>query len=201
MTKLLIISLMFMRFMKLKVTILTRLQIKIRPKGLHKSLTPDPWPLTPVLSTTVERALQTRPFMQNEPKFRKSQVNVSDLFTREYRQMDTWSIGKNEPKLKKAKMNVTSITTNDYVNKLPIRAPKKQSQFSKRQKSIQTLLPQRIMKKTRFRVPTKQTQFYRCVASSEAGTNPISKRRKITCFGTNYFYNHWFGINIGDFYV
>ena len=98
MTKLLIISLMFMRFMKLKVTILTRLQIKIRPKGLHKSLTPDPWPLTPVLSTTVEKALQIRPFLQNKANFRKTQMNVSDLLTRKYAKMDTWSIRKNEPK-------------------------------------------------------------------------------------------------------
>jgi hypothetical protein len=40
----------------------SRLQIKIRPKDLHKSLTPDPWPLPPVLSTTVESALQIHPF-------------------------------------------------------------------------------------------------------------------------------------------
>jgi hypothetical protein len=37
-------------------------------------------------------------FLQNEPKFRKSQVNVSNYITRYYEQMDTWSIGKNEPK-------------------------------------------------------------------------------------------------------
>jgi hypothetical protein len=30
-------------------------------------------------------------------------------------------------------------------------------------------------------------------------TKPISKRRKITCFGTGYPYNCRFGINIGDF--
>jgi hypothetical protein len=37
-------------------------------------------------------------FMQNEPKFRKSQMNVTALLTRKYDQMDTWSIRKNEPK-------------------------------------------------------------------------------------------------------
>jgi len=37
-------------------------------------------------------------FLQNEPNFRKSQVNVSDVLTRIYVQMDTWSIRKNEPK-------------------------------------------------------------------------------------------------------
>jgi hypothetical protein len=37
-------------------------------------------------------------FLQNEPNFQKSQVNVTALLTREYAQMDTWSIRKNEPK-------------------------------------------------------------------------------------------------------
>jgi hypothetical protein len=36
--------------------------------------------------------------MQNEPKFRKSQMNVCNYNTRDYEQMDTWSIRKNEPK-------------------------------------------------------------------------------------------------------
>jgi hypothetical protein len=37
-------------------------------------------------------------FLQNEPKFRKSQMNVIKVLTRDYEQMDTWSSGKNEPK-------------------------------------------------------------------------------------------------------
>jgi hypothetical protein len=37
-------------------------------------------------------------FMQNEPKFRKSQINVTVLLTSKYAHLDTWSIGKNEPK-------------------------------------------------------------------------------------------------------
>ena len=36
--------------------------------------------------------------MQNEPKFRKSQMNVSNLITADYEIMDTWWSGKNEPK-------------------------------------------------------------------------------------------------------
>ena len=59
--------------------------------------------------------------MQNEPKFQKSQVNVSDLIIREYEQMDTWSIRKNEPKrtqnepkVKMGKMNVTTCLTMNY---------------------------------------------------------------------------------------
>ncbi len=37
-------------------------------------------------------------FLQNEPKFRKSQVNVTAFITSNYVQLDTWSIRKNEPK-------------------------------------------------------------------------------------------------------
>ena len=48
--------------------------------------------------TDVVSALQIQLFMQNEPNFRKSQVNVTDLLIRNYEQMDTWSIRKNEPK-------------------------------------------------------------------------------------------------------
>jgi hypothetical protein len=36
--------------------------------------------------------------MQNEPKFRKSQMNVNKVLTMDYDKMDTWSSGKNEPK-------------------------------------------------------------------------------------------------------
>jgi len=64
-------------------------------------------------------------FLQNEPNFRKSQVNVSDLLKRNYDQLDTWSIRKNEPKTnpnepktnpnpKKAEMNVTTCLTMNY---------------------------------------------------------------------------------------
>ncbi len=36
--------------------------------------------------------------MQNEPKFRKVKLNVTKVLTKDYDQMDTWSIRKNEPK-------------------------------------------------------------------------------------------------------
>ena len=48
--------------------------------------------------TLVESALQIKLFLQNEPKFRKSQMNISYYITMSYQQMDTWSIRKNEPK-------------------------------------------------------------------------------------------------------
>jgi len=74
-------------------------------------------------STFVERSLQIHLFMQNEPNFRKSQMNVTDLLTMNYEKMDTWSSGKNEPKtnpnepnFKKAKMKLTVSYTKGYEN-------------------------------------------------------------------------------------
>jgi len=101
-------------------------------------------------------------FMQNKANFRKSQMNVSTILTKDYENKTLGEHEKkqsqtkpNKAKFKKAKMNVTSIITKGYENISPIRAPKKQSQISKRQKSMQTSLPQRIMKKTAFSGPGK----------------------------------------------
>jgi hypothetical protein len=47
--------------------------------------------------TDVMSALQIRPFLTNKPNFRKSQMNVSKVLTRDYDKMDTWSIRKNKP--------------------------------------------------------------------------------------------------------
>ena len=99
-----------------------RLQIKVSPKGLHKSLTPDHWPLTPALSTTVEDSLQISPvFMQNKANFRKSQMNVTKVLTKDYEKKKLGEHGKNEPKtnpikpnLLNAQMNVNKVLTRDY---------------------------------------------------------------------------------------
>jgi hypothetical protein len=56
-------------------------------------------------------------FLQNEPNFRKRQIDVSSFITKEYEQMDTWSIRKNEPKT-----NPNEPKTNPILaNKTPIR--------------------------------------------------------------------------------
>jgi len=59
----------------------------------------------PTSSTTVKESLQIGPFMQNEPKFPKSQMNVNKVLTMNYEKEDTWWTGKkrtqtnpNEPK-------------------------------------------------------------------------------------------------------
>ena len=73
--------------------------------------------------TTVESALQIRPFMQNEPNFRKSQMNVNKLLTKDYEKKTLGERGKkqsqtnpNKANYKKAKMNVTSYINVDYEN-------------------------------------------------------------------------------------
>jgi hypothetical protein len=69
--------------------------------------------LTIFPSTTVERALQIHPFLTNEPNFRKSQINVSKVLTKNYVQIDTWSSGKNKanskPKQSQYKPNSNPI--------------------------------------------------------------------------------------------
>ncbi|NIP54193.1 MAG: hypothetical protein GWN00_30115, partial [Aliifodinibius sp.] len=62
--------------------------------------------------TDVMSALQIELFMQNKAKFQKSQVNVTDLLTREYVQMDTWSIRKKQSQTKPNKPKTNPILAN-----------------------------------------------------------------------------------------
>jgi len=48
--------------------------------------------------TTVKESLQIHLFMQNEPNFRKSQMNVSYYNTKNYEKRTLCQRGKNEPK-------------------------------------------------------------------------------------------------------
>jgi len=78
-----------------------------------------------IISTTVENPLQISPFLTNKANFRKSQMNVTDLLTRDYEKMDTWSSGKN-------KANSKPIQTQFKPNSNPI-----QSQFKPKQTQFQ----------------------------------------------------------------
>jgi len=53
----------------------------------------------PLSFTLVVSALQIRPFMQNEPNFRKSQMNVRAYKTKIYGNWTLGERGKNEPNL------------------------------------------------------------------------------------------------------
>ena len=50
--------------------------------------------------TTVESALQIRPFMQNKANFRKSQMNVNKVLTKDYENKSNWAICENKPNTK-----------------------------------------------------------------------------------------------------
>ena len=68
--------------------------------------------------------------MQNEPNFRKSQMNVNKVLTKDYEEKTLGEHGKNEPKtnpirsqtnpikanFQKAKMNINNVLTKDYNN-------------------------------------------------------------------------------------
>ncbi len=62
--------------------------------------------------TDVMSALQIKLFMQNEPKFRKVKFNVNKVLTRDYVQLDTWSIRKNEPKTNPKRTQTNPILAN-----------------------------------------------------------------------------------------
>ena len=49
------------------------------------------------LRSTKDYVRNYKLFMQNEPKFRKVKLNVNKVLTKDYEQMDTWSIGKTKP--------------------------------------------------------------------------------------------------------
>jgi hypothetical protein len=65
--------------------------------------------------TDVMSALQIHLFMQNKPNFRKSQMNVSSLLTKDYDKKDTWWSGKNKP-------NSNPIQSQFKANTKPIKA-------------------------------------------------------------------------------
>jgi len=56
-------------------------------------------------STNVESSLQIALFMQNKANFKKSQVNVTTLITKDYENKSHWTFGENKPKIKPNKAN------------------------------------------------------------------------------------------------
>ena len=72
-------------------------------------------------STLVEDSLQIKLFLQNKPKVKDAQINVSSFITSKYVKVDTWCNQKNKPNsnpikpnFKKAQMNVNLFITKDY---------------------------------------------------------------------------------------
>jgi hypothetical protein len=94
-------------------------------------------------STTVEKSLQISPFLTNKANFRKSQMNVSILSQKAYKNNYNWTLGENKP-------NSNPIQSQSN----PIKANKmsKQTQYKPNQTQFQR-------QKNRFLL-TKQAFFY-----------------------------------------
>ena len=106
----------FYASLRLTRTVFTRLQIKVRPKGLHNfafstlnskfssCFCTFLWPKNPFnprlikdLRSTKVYVRKNNLFMQNKANFQKVKLNVNKVLTRNYDQMDTWSIRKTKP--------------------------------------------------------------------------------------------------------
>ena len=70
-------------------------RLEDRPKGLH-SFTFSTLNFK-FSSTTVEESLQIGPFCSNKPNFRKSQMNVNKVLTKDYDKRTLGERGKNKP--------------------------------------------------------------------------------------------------------
>ena len=86
-----------------------RLQIKVRPKGLH-SFTFSTLNFK-FSSTTVEDSLQINSFMQNEPNLPKAQMNVNKVLTNAYEEKTLGEHGENEPKTNPIKAKQSQFQT------------------------------------------------------------------------------------------
>jgi hypothetical protein len=58
-------------------------------------------PVAMVCSTIVESPLQIDLFLQNKANFRKSQMNIKLIMTRNYEKKLNWTLGENKPNFQK----------------------------------------------------------------------------------------------------
>ncbi len=102
-------------------------RLKVRPKGLHSFIfyiLIFAFSLTSYgINSTKDYVRKNNLFMQNEPKFQKVKLNVNNVLTTDYDQLDTWSIRKNEPKTNPNEPKTNPIKANQSQLK------PKQSQF------------------------------------------------------------------------
>jgi len=74
-------------------------------------------------STSVEKPLQISSFLTNKANFRKSQMNVNKVLTKDYENTSNSKLGENKANTKpnkanfrKSQMNVNKVLTKDYGN-------------------------------------------------------------------------------------
>ncbi len=142
----------FYASLRLIRTVFTRLLKKAINHLYSLPLIPNPSPLPPNVivhkylraekllyncretSTYIESSLQNKLFMQNKANFQKVKLNVNNVLTKDYDQLDTWSIRKNEPKT-----NPNEPKTNPIkANKMPKQTQYKPKQTQNKPKQTQT---------------------------------------------------------------
>jgi hypothetical protein len=98
-----------------KRTVFTRLQIKVRPKGLHSFafyILIFAFSLTSYgIISTKEQVRKNKLFLQNKAKSQKVKFDVTKVLTKDYDQMDTWSIRITKP-IKANKSQLKPIKAN-----------------------------------------------------------------------------------------
>jgi len=76
-----------------------KIKIGVNRRNLcHRYLCPRYPRLINALRSTKVYVRNYKLFLQNEPNFQKVKLNVTNVLTKNYDQLDTWSIRKNEPK-------------------------------------------------------------------------------------------------------
>jgi hypothetical protein len=101
------------------------------------------------INSTKEQVRKNKLFMQNKANFQKVKFNVTNVLTKDYDQMDTWSIRKTKP----IKANLKPIKANS--------------------KPIQSQLKP---------ILCQNKPNLSCVASGEAGSNPIKPNFKVNIY-------------------
>jgi hypothetical protein len=128
--------------------------------------------------------------MQNKANFPDAQMNVTSYLTKNYEQRTMNSELKNKPKTNPTCHGVASGEAGIYHGAASGEAGTCRGVASGEAGTNPTC--------SELACPARPE----LVEGSKAeGVEPISKRRKIACFGINYLYNYRFGINIGAFYV
>ena len=153
--------------------------------------------------TTAKSSLQIDPFMQNEPNFQKSQMNVTSLITVAYENIANWTLGENEPNTNPIRtqtnpilsavgglqMNVSAVLTKDYDNE-------QRTMNNERLCKTNPIQTQSCPPLEGLSASGGFIRLWRVYPPLE-GLSAIplakadSKRRKITCFRTNCCYNAW----------
>ena len=148
-------------------------------------------------------------FLQNEPKFRKSQMNVNKVLTMNYEKKDTWWTGKkrtqtnpNKPNSPEPKMSVNVSLTRNYENNpaLPLRQNKPNSNPipRKRKMNASSLLTRDYENQPLRGIKPMSKQLTHQFRRSRIALTQIRLSEIITVsiFNRSFFgLNHWKGQN------